>query len=103
HGELDEICSCTLHWSVDGGAFRRLTALAVGGVDVNHEQAAPEHGLHVALGARVLSGPLHVLRNTRMAREVTIHVLLGGSALYSELRCEPKRRHPVDQPEIDDL
>src|SRR5678816_817323 len=36
-------------------------------------------------------------------REVALHVLLRGAALYAELAREPERRHAIDQAEIDYL
>ena len=81
HRALDDVRRRPLHRGIDGGALGALAQLRVSRADIRQVQPPAEHRLDVAglacLGARLVHEALH----TRVAPEVTLHVLLCGAAL----------------------
>ena len=103
HRQLDQISRRTLHRCIDRRAFRALAPRCITAADFRQPQPAAEYGFDITLLARLFAGDAHVLGDTRITLEITVHVLLCRRTLDIELAGKAERRHAVDQTKIDDL
>ena len=103
HRHLDQIGRGTLHRRINGCTLSPLPPRAVAAFDFRQPQTTAKDGFHIAAGARLFAGGAHVFGHPRIARKITVHILLRRRALDTQLSGQPERRHAVDQAKVDDL
>src|SRR5690606_416109 len=84
--------------ALGAGALRLGTA-----ADVFQVQAAAEHGLHVALFARLHPRAVHEVAHAGIAREVQRDVVLRLAPADAQVARQAERAHAVHQAEVDRL
>ena len=103
HREFDEIRCRSLHRCIDRGTLCRLPARVVAGADIGEEKTAAENGFHKAVLTHLGSYLVHEGTDTRIPLKIKIDIFLRLTALNPQLAGKAKRRHAVNQSEIDGL
>src|SRR5579862_9621283 len=103
HRPLDDIGGRALKRRVDRRALRKIAPRGVGVLDGGYMNAAAEERLDIALLARSLLHPLHVIANAGKALEITLDVFGGLALRHAELLPKPESTDAVNDAEIDRL
>ncbi|CAK8718788.1 hypothetical protein GKODMF_10365 [Candidatus Electrothrix gigas] len=77
HSQLDNVRGCPLDRGVDGHAFGKLAAVAVGGIDLRQLPASSQQGSDIPVLPSLLHDIIHKLLNTRIMNKVAVNKGLG--------------------------
>ena len=103
HRLLDDVGGAALQRGVDGGAFGEGAHALALVVDEAQVDLAAERRQHIAVLAREVLGPLHVVADAGVTLEIFGDVFLGLLLADAELVGEAEGRDAVDDAEVDRL
>ena len=92
-----------MHGRVDGGALQPGQLGTLGRLDAAQLQTPAKNGFHITLLPGQRAGGLHVVFNAGVAVKVTGDVVLGRGVIDTQIACQAKGAHAIDETKVDDL
>ena len=100
HGDLNNVCGCTLYRGIDGAPLGVTADDGVARPDVGQEEAAAEERLHVTLLRGRLDRCVHVSLDAWVGGEVAVDQLAGFGAGDGEALGQAKGGDAVDDAKV---